>query len=143
MRRNGVTGMDNHNGLVTVAGAAIGTVVTYLFGGWDTLLQALLMAAVLDYVAGVASAIKRGDINSRVGWWGLASKVGMFALVALCHIIDQTGIIGDPILRTFATWGYIINESVSFVENLGELGVYIPPKVANTIAVLRNSDDGR
>lgn len=129
--------MGDH-GAVKTALTVIGTAATYLWGGWDAVLKALVALSIMDYVSGFASAWKRGEINSNVGWWGLAKKVGMFVLISACHVVDQTGITGEPILRTLVAWGFIVNELVSLAENLGEIGVPIPERVRTAIATLKN-----
>jgi len=120
--------------------AAIGMAATYLWGGWDAVLTALVVLACIDYASGWAAAWVGRRLSSEVGRRGIARKVGMFAIIALCNIIDQTGGLGDPILRTMAVWWYIGNEALSIVENLGEVGVPIPERLRDALAVLRDRE---
>ncbi len=133
--------MEEHSTLVKTAIAAVGTVATYLWGGWDAVLLALVVLASLDYVSGVVAAWHRRELDSRIGARGIARKVGMFVVVAVASIIDQTGGLGEPILRTVAIWWYLANEALSIVENLGEVGVPIPEQIRTALAILRDKQD--
>src|SRR5690606_8844429 len=120
--------------------AAIGTAATYLWGGRDAVLVALVTLACMDYLTGWAAAWVGRRLSAEVGRRGIAKKVGMFVVVAVCNIVDQIGGLGDPILRTVAIWWYIGNEALSIVENLGEVGVPIPERLRDALAVLRDRE---
>ena len=128
--------------LYKAATAALGTAATYLWGGWDAVFTALVVLACMDYVTGWAAAWVHGRLSSNVGRRGIARKVGMFVVLAVGNILDQLGGLGEPILRTVAIWWYIGNESLSVVENLGEVGVPIPGRLRQALAVLRDRNDG-
>ena len=122
--------------------AAGGTAAIYLWGGWDVVFTALVVLACMDYVTGWVAAWVHGRLSSDIGRRGIAKKVGMFIVVAVCHILDQLGGLGEPILRTVAIWWYLANEALSVVENLGEVGVPIPDRLRQALAVLRDKYDG-
>ena len=122
--------------------AALGTAATYLWGGWDAVFTALVVLACMDYVTGWAAAWVHGRLSSDVGRRGIAKKVGMFVVISVGHIMDQLGGLGEPILRTVAIWWYIGNEALSVIENLGEVGVPIPGRLRQALAVLRDKHDG-
>lgn len=122
--------------------AAIGTAATYLWGGWDAVFTALVVLACMDYATGWVAAWVHRRLSSDIGRRGIAKKVGMFIVVAVCNIVDQLGGLGEPILRTVAIWWYIGNEALSVVENLAEVGVPIPERLRQALAVLRDRHDG-
>ena len=122
--------------------AAGGTAATYLWGGFDAVFTALVVLACMDYVTGWAAAWVHRRLSSDIGRRGIAKKVGMFVVVAVCNILDQLGGLGEPILRTVAIWWYLANEALSIVENLGEVGVPIPDRLRQALAVLRDKYDG-
>ena len=122
--------------------AAVGTAATYLWGGFDAVFAALVVLACMDYVTGWAAAWVHRRLSSDIGRRGIAKKVGMFVVVAVCNILDQLGGLGEPILRTVAIWWYLANEALSIVENLGEVGVPIPDRLRQALAVLRDKYDG-
>ena len=137
----GVMPMDLEAVTKTVI-AALGTAATYLWGGWDAVFTALVTLVCMDYVTGWAAAWVRGRLSSDAGRRGIAKKVGMFVVVAVCNILDQLGGLGEPILRTVAIWWYLANEALSIVENLGEVGVPIPGRLRQALAALRDRHDG-
>ncbi len=132
--------MDQHSTIVKTAIATLGTIATYLWGGWDAVLLALVVLASIDYVSGVVAAWHRKELDSRIGARGIARKVGMFLVVAVCNIIDQTGALGEPVLRTVATWWYLGNEAISIVENLAQIGVPIPERILSALASLKGEE---
>lgn len=127
----------DHQGEIKTAITVVGTVASYMWGGVDAALRALIVLATIDYITGVAAAWARKELDSQIGARGIARKVGMFLVVAVGNIIDQTGVLGDPILKTVATWWYVGNESLSIVENLAEIGVPIPERVLSALVTLK------
>jgi len=122
--------------IVAVGGAA----ASYLFGGWSSLLSILLTFVVLDYVSGVAAAAREGRLNSEVGMWGIAKKVGIFAIVAAAHLVDRA--LGDAhLFRDAAIFFFLANELLSVIENAGQLGVPIPPVLRQAVEVLRGKGE--
>lgn len=122
--------------LVATAGGA----ASFLWGGWSAALGSLLFFVATDYVTGVVAAAKEGQLSSQVGVYGIARKVGVFAIVALAHMVDQQ--LGDGhMFRDGTVAFYLANEALSIIENAGRIGVPIPPKVKETIQVLRGKDD--
>lgn len=116
--------------------AVVGSVVSYLFGGWSAMLQVLLVLVVADYVTGFAASAMEGRLSSAVGAKGIVKKVGIFALVAIGHMIDTA--IGDGhMVRDAAIWFYVANETLSIIENMGRIGVPIPPVIQQAVAVLQ------
>jgi len=110
-------------------------------GGWDAVLVALVVLVVIDYVAGVMSAFVDKRLDSAIGVRGIAKKVGMFLLVALAAIIDQSAGLDAPILRTVTIWFLIANEGLSITENLAGLGVPIPPALLTALDRLRDKGE--
>lgn len=120
--------------------ASGGAVASYLFGGWTGLLEGLLVLTILDWISGFAAAAREGKLSSRIGAWGAARKVGVFGVVAAAHIIDR--ILGDAhLVRDASIIWYSGNELVSFGENLGRIGVKLPPIITRALAVLRSKSD--
>lgn len=108
--------------------AIVGLLATFL-GGWDKPLQILIYLMIADYVSGVLGAIKSKSLNSDVMFWGGIRKITVLCVVALAVLIDGW-IGGDTLLfRTMAIYFYAGREGLSVVENLGTLGVPLPPKV--------------
>lgn len=120
--------------------AVVGTAATYLWGGWDAVLLALVVMVVMDYVTGITASWVHGRLDSDRGRRGIVRKVGIFVAVAVANVIDQTGGLGEPVLRTVVAWFYLGSEAISIVENLGEIGVPIPERLRNALARLREEE---
>lgn len=126
------------NTIIAVGGAT----ASFLFGGWSSLLTILLTFVVLDYVTGVAAAAKEGKLNSEVGMWGIARKVGIFVIVAVAHLVDQA--LGDShLFRDAAIFFFLPNELLSMIENTGRIGVPIPPVLQRAVEVLRGKSEAK
>lgn len=135
-------GVDIENGRTLAQSiiAAAGTMATYLWGGWDAVIMALVVMVVLDYVTGLTASWVHGRLDSDRGRRGIVRKVGIFVAVAVANVIDQTGGLGEPVLRTVVVWFYLGSEAISIVENLGEIGVPIPERLRNALARLREEE---
>jgi len=124
-------------------GFALGaTLLHFLFGGWSAPLQILVAFIVIDYLSGVVAAFVGKRLDSSVGSRGIAKKVGFLVLVAVAHLLDQIAGLGAPVLKTATIWFLIANEGISITENLGEIGVPIPDRLRQALAVLRDKYDG-
>lgn len=113
-----------------------GAIASYLFGGWEVLIQTLLIFVMIDYVTGMAAAGVKGKLSSAIGFRGIAKKVFIFVIVAIAHRVDL--MLGDAHLFRDATiFFYIANELLSIIENGGVIGVPIPPGITKAVAVLK------
>lgn len=119
----------------TVVGA-FGTMVTYLYGGWNSAMDTLLALVVMDYISGMLAAYinPRLALNSQKGFMGIARKIFIFLIVAMAHRIDVT--LGVTGICTVATWFYIGNEGLSITENAAKAGVPIPNTVKSSLEQL-------
>ncbi|SCY74282.1 toxin secretion/phage lysis holin [Paenibacillus polysaccharolyticus] len=120
--------------------AISGAVVTFAFGGWDQLLSLLAIAMAIDYVTGLAAAVRTGTgLNSNIGFWGLARKGLMLTVVLLAHRIDL--IMGTDIIKGGAIYFYLVNELISITENYAKIGLPLPAKLRQAIAVLKKQEE--
>jgi toxin secretion/phage lysis holin len=127
----------------TVAAAVSGTVgsiATFAFGGWSDALALLLVAMGIDYVTGIASALRRKQLSSGAGFWGLARKGLILLIVLLAHRIDLLLDSGDMAMAG-AIYFYVVNELISIAENYGELGLPFPDRLRALIAALKDRED--
>ena len=119
----------------TITGA-IGMVTTYLFGEWNSVLEALIFAMVIDYISGVLAAyVHDMALDSHRGFQGICKKLMILLLVSLAHFMDNA--MGQQQLICVAvTWFFLGNEGLSILENAGKAGVPIPAKLKNTLKQL-------
>jgi toxin secretion/phage lysis holin len=118
--------------------AGVGSFTSYLVGGLGLAFVTLLIMLIADIVTGVMVAWQNGEVKSSEFRKGLMRKVFVIILVGLCFMLDmttfKTGMLGDGVCVA-----YIINEFISVTENGGKLGVPIPQKIKDAIAVLKGS----
>ena len=106
-------------------------------------LLVLLMA--LDYASGFAAAMlgksrnsPSGTLSSKVGFIGLAKKAMILAIVFLAAVLD--GIFSGTASVSAVTLFYIVNESLSILENAVLLGVPIPKRLARMLEVVQEKE---
>lgn len=118
------------------------TAVSGFLGGMDGIMYALLIFMSIDYITGVAVAVRRKNLSSEVGFWGLVRKVCILVLVGVANLIDVNVIGSGDVFRTAIALYYIGNEGVSLLENIGALGVKLPKKLIDVLEQLRDENDG-
>lgn len=118
-----------------------------IFIGIDFSIRTLLLVMVIDYVIGTSLAItgkakhENGTLSSKIGYKGIIKKVIILLLVGLGAIIDNflisTGI-SFGYIREISTIAFILNESLSIVENAKLSGLKIPDVFNKIIDFLNN-----
>lgn len=123
--------------VITVIGGYVG----HLLGGVDSFLYALMTFVVLDYITGVLAGIVQKKLSSEIGFKGIISKVCIFVMVAVAHIIDAN-ILGDgAVVRTAVIFFYCSNEGISILENAGIIGLPIPNKLKDILEQIRDKEN--
>jgi toxin secretion/phage lysis holin len=130
---------------VKVSFGVVGSGLSWLFGGWDTLIQYLLLFMAADYVTGIIKSGMKKEISSKIGFRGIGKKVGILVVVAMAQgldvlLADQTAnILGVdmPMIRTVVIWAYIVNELTSIIENVEGMGVPVPPVIDKVLSLVR------
>ena len=122
--------------------SAIGAAFSFLVGGVDNLLAALLIFVVLDYVTGLVAAWKTATLDSKSGFEGIKRKMAMLVVVMLAHWLDA-GVFGAGTCRSMVIFAYLGNEGLSIVENLDRMGYggYIPAFIRGKLVRLREEKD--
>lgn len=113
----------------------------YLVGGVDDLVKALGIIMFIDFALGISVAfVVRKDVNSKRAFVGLLRKTGMVSIVIAMVQIDNVTGSGD-FLRNTAIMMIIGMEGISFVENLGLLGVKVPRFVREAFTQLQSDNE--
>ena len=122
--------------------SAIGAAFSFLVGGVDKLITALLIFVALDYLTGLIAAWKTATLDSKKGFEGIKRKVVMLLIVILAHWIDVS-IFGVSTCRSMVIFAYLGNEGLSIVENLDRMGYseYIPAFIRDKLVQLRNEKE--
>ena len=133
--------------LSTVSDVA-GDVLSILFGGWSEALTTLLIFMVVDcfsrlVVAGIykkSPTTDNGSLEFHAGIKCFFRKVGTLALVIIAYRVDVLLNIGGNFTRNAVAIVLCVNESISIIENLGQMGLKIPAPLSRSINLLKNTN---
>lgn len=133
--------VSTHSAILNKVSLVCGITVGFLFGGWTELLTAVLVLHVLDMITGVMVAGKLNEIDSGEMNKGVKKKAGNWITLILANVIDVVLFDGQPVAVTGMSFVLIANEGLSIVENLGNLGVYIPDFISKYLKQIRDGGD--
>lgn len=131
--------MDRFTDFIKIVFGGIVTAVSGFLGGMDGIMYALTAFIGIDYITGVAVAVKQKKLSSEVGFWGLVRKGCILLLIGIAHYIDKFVICSGDVTRTVTAMYYIGNEGVSVLENCGNLGLLLPPKLIDVLEQIKKS----
>jgi len=134
--------MNNIPNWIKIAFTAIGGVAAYLWGPWDALMIALVCLVTLDYITGLIKGIVLKKLDSGIGFRGLMKKVVIFVLVALSTVVERVIPESNQAVRSAVILYYIANESLSIMENAGEMGIPMPNVLKKVITRLQGEGYG-
>lgn len=130
---------QNTNTLYTTFTGGSTSAIAYLIGGVDHLAIALGIMMVADYISGLMVAVSTKEVSSKTAFRGLMKKMAMILAVIVANQLDAVTGSGDFMRNTMIMF-LIGNEGISFIENLGRLGVSIPVQVSKVFAQLKNEN---
>lgn len=107
--------------LTTVFGF-LGTIMSYVFGGFDLLLQTLLVFIICDILTGVIGGFYNQNLNSHIMSRGIIRKSYEMLIVVIALRLDKLADV--DLFRTFACYFFIANEGLSILENVGKFIEY-------------------
>ena len=123
------------------AGAAVGLMMRMPMA-----VRLLVLLMGLDYLSGVGVALlgkspksEGGALSSKAGFAGLARKAMILIVILLAAVVDN--LTGSAACTGAATMFYIVNESLSILENAVLLGVPVPQKLRQALDVARLASD--
>ena len=133
-------------GLCAITGV-VGGFIASLFGGWDAGLTTLIIFMGIDYLTGLivagvfhkSSKTETGALESRAGWKGLCRKCVTLLMVLVACRLDL--LIGSNFIRDAAVIAFVVNESISIIENAGLMGIPIPKVIVKGIEVLKQRSE--
>lgn len=113
----------------------------------------MLVVMCVDYITGLAGAYITKQLNSRIGIIGIIKKIAYLGLVAVGMVTDyiiysalaQLGVsieLGYCVGMVIVVW-LIINELISILENLAEIGVPLPKFITKLIERLKNTVESK
>lgn len=137
---SGVKKMERFFNTVSVASGIICGYFTWLFGGGDALIWALLALIVIDYITGVLKAIYKKMLSSEIGRKGIVKKIMILVVVAAANIVQRVINVNVPV-REIVIMFFIANEAISVMENVAETGIKVPQKLRDILLQLRDGGD--
>lgn len=129
----------NYKDIANVLWAGISALFVYVFGGVDVAFKCLIVIMIIDYITGVIA--NRLNLDSKIGFNGIAKKVMILALVAVGAQADKAIGTDGYMCRTIVTMFYIANESLSIVENSAKMGLPVPQKLIDCLNQLKGNDE--
>ena len=113
----------------------------------------LVACNIMDYITGLAAAHRRNQkVSSYVGVLGIAKKVCMWLLIAVGAVVDWLLLycgaslgfeIHLPMLAaSLVAVSLIINEIISILENVGDIGVPLPGFLTKIVQGLKSKIEG-
>lgn len=132
--------------IMTGAGV-IGGMISQVFGGWDAALITLLLFMAVDYLSGLIVAgvfhssdkSETGTLNSAACWQGLLKKGMTLIIVLVAARLDI--VLGTAFVRDAVVIAYIVNETISIIENAGLMGLPVPDVIMSAIEQLQGKNE--
>ena len=132
--------------IMTGAGV-IGGMISQVFGGWDAALITLLLFMAVDYLSGLIVAgvfhssdkSETGTLNSAACWQGLLKKGMTLVIVLVAARLDI--VLGTAFVRDAVVIAYIVNETISIIENAGLMGLPVPDVIMSAIEQLQGKNE--
>ena len=133
---------------VLMGGAAIaGGAISQAFGGWDSAMMTLLIFMAIDYLSGLIVAgvfhssdkSETGTLNSAACWQGLLKKSMTLVIVLVAARLDI--VLGTAFVRDAVVIAYIVNETISIIENAGLMGLPVPDAIMSAIEQLQGKNE--
>lgn len=132
--------MNSLNKKIGFIFASAGTLLTWLFGGWELGLQILIVCMILDYIMGLMCGYKGKELSSKRGFNGLRKKFTILIILILAVLLDR--LIGQEwLFRTMVIYFYVAMEGLSILENAAKLNVPIPGRLKDALIQLQEKGD--
>lgn len=132
---------------VMTGAGVIGGMISQAFGGWDAALVTLLLFMAVDYLSGLIVAgvfhssdkSEAGTLNSAACWQGLLKKGMTLVIVLVAARLDI--VLGTAFVRDAVVIAYIVNETISIIENAGLMGLPVPDVIMQAIEQLQGKHE--
>ena len=117
-----------------------GGLLSFIFGGLDVLIYALLGLTIIDFITGLIKAVYTKTLSSEICFKGLLKKITIYLVVATAVIVNN--VIGGNIpIREVVITFFICNEGLSLLENVAVM-TPVPEQLKNVLLQLRDKNGG-
>lgn len=120
----------------------LGTWLSAMFGGYDEIFKTLLFCIIVDMLLGWLVAISHkspktesGGLSSSVNFEGIIKKILILVCVMIGTRFDV--LLSVEYVRTAVCICFIINETLSIIENIGLMGVKMPNVIVKALDILK------
>lgn len=120
--------------------AIVGTLLTWLFGGWDLALSVLVAFMLIDYLTGLLRGYITDKLSSNIGFKGIAKKSVILIVLIVAVLLDRLINGSTWIFRTLICYFYIANEGISILENCTALGLPVPSRLGEALEQLKEGN---
>ncbi len=126
-----------HNIDHTIILSVVVSFLSYCFGIVTPQIEMLLWCITLDILVGVFASFINPKLmfNSRKMFKGITKKVVLLSLVAFAHHLDI--MMNTEMIGLSTCYFFIINESMSILENAVKCGLDVPPIIKNSLEQLK------
>ena len=114
--------------------------LTYLFGGFDSLLVILLIFMFIDYTTGVCKGIYKHELSSKTSIKGIIKKIGYLFIIIIGTLFDRITNNGNMAIRTLVIYFFIGNEAISILENWALMDLPLPKKLFEVFEKLKGEE---
>lgn len=135
-----------HKKSIIITFGSIGSFFSFLVGGFDSVMIALLILMTLDFISGIILAVafknskktENGKLSSSAGITGLTKKIFILILVAVSTQLDI--VLKTTFIRDGAVIGFISMEGISIIENATLAGLPIPRVIKNALEIINKKE---
>jgi toxin secretion/phage lysis holin len=121
--------------------------LSHALGGWSDDMTTLCYFMIIDFCLGIVLALvfksssktSSGGLSSSACVKGLFRKILMIVAIFVVYRIEL--ILGTKILKDTVIIGFIINETISIIENIGLMGLPLPKVVNEAVDLLKKKGD--
>lgn len=131
----------NHSEVGQIGISVLISFLSYCFGVVTPQIELLLWCITLDIFIGVLASFinPRLYFNSRKMFKGIVKKVVLLSIVAFAHHLDI--MMNTDIIGMSCCYFFIINESMSVLENACKCGLNVPPIIKKSLEQLKGLTD--
>lgn len=113
----------------------------------------LILMMAIDYITGIAAAWVQHELSSRTGIVGIIKKISYLFAVAVAVVVDyvianavvaaKPELTGLNVFGLLVTVWLILNECISILENLSEIGVPLPAFLMSIVKRLKKTTESK
>ena len=112
----------------------------FVYSGDMNLITILFILMIIDIITGIGKAVKNKNLWSRKSLLGFARKIFIFLIITVANLLDLFMNLNGALVLATVTF-YILNEVLSITENAGQLGIPLPEKLLEVIAVVNKKSE--